>query len=621
MSADDERIQISDELVNRLKNYMNDPMYKEAVENSSTYNERLVKERKLRLPFIDAQTGVAQSDCYIWSSKLDRMPGYHSAQLYSYPARRWRKKRRQYLLNDNYPTTNTIKEHSETNSNDAAIAAAMAGQIGPNGVGVSNQDVSTINMNATNYTNNNTNTNIVQNGNCLSISNNTNSNSALNDMFDDSKDSWLRYDDDGSDLPDAGELDDPESDYEDYEEYSSRKKKSKRKETTTTTSSSSSTTTTPTLKKKRSEYTDSEKPYQCELCGARYKTRPGLSYHYSHSHHENNNTTNNSNNSNSNNNNSNGALSSSGNGSLIADEDSNFFGSSTSTTTIPNAKSNMQPQNQQIIAGNHHHQPHLHHHHPHLHHSIQSSNTNHSTSSHHHHPHSHLHHSLNSQSPIPMIGTNHLPNNSSSTSSSPSVSATRGQINQSSDDNLKDRKDNNKQKSTTSPTKRASPSNYCDFCLGDSNENKKTQEAEDLVSCSDCGRSAHPSCLQFTPTMILSVKKYRWQCIECKSCGICGTSDNDDQLLFCDDCDRGYHMYCLKPPLTEPPEGSWSCQICIEEYHMPKSTTATSLLSSTTTTTTTNIPSSTTSAAAAVASSTTTTTLPTINATNKVEIK
>ncbi|KAH9521562.1 Zinc finger protein ubi-d4 [Dermatophagoides farinae] len=588
MSAENERIQISDELVNRLKNYMNDPMYKEAVENSSTYNERLVKERKLRLPFIDAQTGVAQSDCYIWSSKLDRMPGYHSAQLYSYPARRWRKKRRQYLLNDNYSTTNTIKEHSESNSNDSALISAIGGQIGPNGggvgSGVSNPDVSTINMNATNYNNN---ANIVQNGNCLSMNNNTNSNSALNDIFDDSKDSWLRYDDDGSDLPDAGELDDPESDYDDYEEYNSRKKKSKRKETTTTSSTSSSTTT-PTLKKKRSEYTDSEKPYQCELCGARYKTRPGLSYHYSHSHQENNTS----------NNNSNGALSS-GNGSLIPDEDSNFFGS----TTIQNAKSNMQQQNQQIIAGNHHH----HHHHPHLHHSIQSPNTNHSPSStpsshhHSHHHHSHLHHSLsqNSQSPIPIIGTNHLPINSSS-----SISATRGQINQSSDDNLKDRKENNKQqKSTTTTTattttttmttttntttKRASPSNYCDFCLGDSNENKKTQEAEDLVSCSDCGRSAHPSCLQFTPTMILSVKKYRWQCIECKSCGICGTSDNDDQLLFCDDCDRGYHMYCLKPPLTEPPEGSWSCQICIEEYHTPKSTSTTTITSTTTATTTT----------------------------------
>ena len=32
-------------------------------------------------------------------------------------------------------------------------------------------------------------------------------------------------------------------------------------------------------------------------------------------------------------------------------------------------------------------------------------------------------------------------------------------------------------------------SDYCDFCLGDAQENKKTGEAEELVSCSDCGRS------------------------------------------------------------------------------------------------------------------------------------
>lgn len=30
---------------------------------------------------------------------------------------------------------------------------------------------------------------------------------------------------------------------------------------------------------------------------------------------------------------------------------------------------------------------------------------------------------------------------------------------------------------------------YCDFCLGDSGSNRKTGQAEDLVSCSDCGRS------------------------------------------------------------------------------------------------------------------------------------
>ncbi|XP_064827823.1 zinc finger protein ubi-d4-like isoform X2 [Oncorhynchus masou masou] len=110
----------------------------------------------------------------------------------------------------------------------------------------------------------------------------------------------------------------------------------------------------------------------------------------------------------------------------------------------------------------------------------------------------------------------------------------------------------------------AIPNNYCDFCLGDSALNQKTGQSEGLQSCSDCGRSGHPSCLQFTPVMMAAVKTYRWQCIECKCCNICGTSENDDQLLFCDDCDRGYHMYCLSPPMAEPPEGSWSCHLCLD---------------------------------------------------------
>ena len=38
-------------------------------------------------------------------------------------------------------------------------------------------------------------------------------------------------------------------------------------------------------------------------------------------------------------------------------------------------------------------------------------------------------------------------------------------------------------------SKRATPSTYCDFCLGHATENKKTGLPEELVSCSDCGRS------------------------------------------------------------------------------------------------------------------------------------
>ena len=36
---------------------------------------------------------------------------------------------------------------------------------------------------------------------------------------------------------------------------------------------------------------------------------------------------------------------------------------------------------------------------------------------------------------------------------------------------------------------KASPNMYCDFCLGDQLENKKTGQREELVSCADCGRS------------------------------------------------------------------------------------------------------------------------------------
>ena len=120
----------------------------------------------------------------------------------------------------------------------------------------------------------------------------------------------------------------------------------------------------------------------------------------------------------------------------------------------------------------------------------------------------------------------------------------------------------------------AKPSPYCDFCLGDATCNRKTSKPEKMVSCANCGRSglsewsklyhydvivllfvAHPSCMQFSDSLSAVVHTYRWQCIECKSCHFCGTSENDDQLLFCDDCDRGYHMYCLRPPLKNPPEG------------------------------------------------------------------
>ena len=33
-------------------------------------------------------------------------------------------------------------------------------------------------------------------------------------------------------------------------------------------------------------------------------------------------------------------------------------------------------------------------------------------------------------------------------------------------------------------------------------------------------------------------------------------------MLLCDDCNQAFHMFCLRPALTEVPTGDWHCQAC-----------------------------------------------------------
>lgn len=47
---------------------------------------------------------------------------------------------------------------------------------------------------------------------------------------------------------------------------------------------------------------------------------------------------------------------------------------------------------------------------------------------------------------------------------------------------------------TMSGKDRAPSLGYCDFCLGDASENKKTNAPELLVSCAECGRSGKAAC-------------------------------------------------------------------------------------------------------------------------------
>lgn len=57
------------------------------------------------------------------------------------------------------------------------------------------------------------------------------------------------------------------------------------------------------------------------------------------------------------------------------------------------------------------------------------------------------------------------------------------------------------------------------------NGKKNKQKKQIYILC--LFAAGHPTCLQFTPVMMAAVKTYRWQCIECKCCNVCGTSEND----------------------------------------------------------------------------------------------
>ncbi|KAF8896245.1 hypothetical protein BD779DRAFT_1494815 [Infundibulicybe gibba] len=57
----------------------------------------------------------------------------------------------------------------------------------------------------------------------------------------------------------------------------------------------------------------------------------------------------------------------------------------------------------------------------------------------------------------------------------------------------------------------------------------------------------HPSCMELADVGDV-MRSYPWKCMECKSCEICQ--------------EKGWHMYCVTPPIEEPPKGRWHCPLC-----------------------------------------------------------
>ncbi|CAE6516029.1 unnamed protein product [Rhizoctonia solani] len=107
----------------------------------------------------------------------------------------------------------------------------------------------------------------------------------------------------------------------------------------------------------------------------------------------------------------------------------------------------------------------------------------------------------------------------------------------------------------------------CSFCQNDEQSNKYGVP-EQMASCAHCGRSGHPSCMEI-PQLGEVIRSYPWRCQECKECEICRDKGDDSKMLFCDQCDRGWHYDCLTPPLNRAPRGKWSCPMYHQEPPAP----------------------------------------------------
>jgi hypothetical protein len=59
--------------------------------------------------------------------------------------------------------------------------------------------------------------------------------------------------------------------------------------------------------------------------------------------------------------------------------------------------------------------------------------------------------------------------------------------------------------------------NGCFVCGKAEMDKSVNSQSEKFVNCSECPRLYHTTCLNFSSSMISSIRKYSWQCVECKS--------------------------------------------------------------------------------------------------------
>ncbi|XP_010787041.1 tyrosine-protein kinase BAZ1B-like [Notothenia coriiceps] len=45
-------------------------------------------------------------------------------------------------------------------------------------------------------------------------------------------------------------------------------------------------------------------------------------------------------------------------------------------------------------------------------------------------------------------------------------------------------------------------------------------------------------------------------------CKVCRKKGDDEKLILCDECNKAFHLFCLRPALYRIPDGEWLCPAC-----------------------------------------------------------
>lgn len=106
---------------------------------------------------------------------------------------------------------------------------------------------------------------------------------------------------------------------------------------------------------------------------------------------------------------------------------------------------------------------------------------------------------------------------------------------------------------------------FCQMCRKGDNE-------ELLLLCDGCDRGYHTYCCM---PKLLSIPEGDWYCMDCivlaaggDNCCMCGGATG--KMAKCDNCPRNFHLQCLEPPLSKVPRASWTCPTCKRKRSKPR---------------------------------------------------